>query len=412
MGYHGREAVPVWNRHKKTVAGSQEDIGGGEMTESSGYQSPQTVLVVEDAPETIALISSLLKGIYRTRIATSGEKGLEIAVSDSPPDLVLLDIIMPGMDGYEVCRRLKAQPNTAEIPIIFLTAKSEIEDEQMGLELGAVDYITKPISPPILMARIKTHLRLHMQNRELQENYRALRKLEELRDNLVHMIVHDLRSPLTYIMGYLDLLTDSQTTIFSQEDREMLEIARGSAETLRDMVSAVLDVSRMESEEIQLNLSDCELVGIAKEALAELEPLKRNRKLSLEAPDDPVGIRADADLLVRVVRNLLGNALKFTRSNGEISVIIQPAEDRVRVLVRDDGFGIPAEYHEKIFDKFGQVETPEHRQKYSTGLGLTFCKLAVQAHYGRIGVESELGHGSTIWFELPSKGPRSIRTSA
>jgi putative two-component system response regulator len=130
------------------------------MTEASDQMGKQTVLVVDDAPESIALLSSLLKDLYRVKVATNGEKALDIAFSSDPPDLILLDIMMPGMDGYEVCSHLKKESHTADIPVIFLTAKSEIEDEEKGFELGAVDYITKPISPPILIARVRTHLRL------------------------------------------------------------------------------------------------------------------------------------------------------------------------------------------------------------------------------------------------------------
>ncbi len=124
------------------------------------YLKKQTILIVDDTPENISLMSSLLKGLYRTKVATNGEKALQIAFSDDPPDLILLDIMMPGMDGYEVCQRLKDSWKTFDIPVIFLTAKSQVEDEQKGLELGAVDYITKPISPPIVLARVKTHLQL------------------------------------------------------------------------------------------------------------------------------------------------------------------------------------------------------------------------------------------------------------
>lgn len=119
-----------------------------------------TVLIVDDTPDNVALMSSLLRGTYRVKAATDGEKALQIAASDDQPDLILLDIVMPGMDGYEVCRRLKQEPKTADIPVIFLTSRSEIEDEQRGLDLGAVDYIIKPISPPIVFSRVKTHLQL------------------------------------------------------------------------------------------------------------------------------------------------------------------------------------------------------------------------------------------------------------
>ena len=125
------------------------------------HSSPRaTILVVDDTPDNLALMSSLLKDLYKVRIANGGEKALKIAASDAPPDLILLDIMMPGMDGYEVCRRLKLDPGTANIPVIFLTGKTEVADEEKGLELGAADYITKPFSPPIVLARVKTHLAL------------------------------------------------------------------------------------------------------------------------------------------------------------------------------------------------------------------------------------------------------------
>ncbi len=144
------------------------------MMDAAAAERKQTVLIVDDAPENIAVISSLLKGVCRARVATSGEKALEMAYSADPPDLILLDVMMPGMDGYEVCRRLKADNRTRNIPVIFLTAKSEVADEQKGFTLGAVDYITKPISPPIVLARVKTHLNLRRASEELRAAYEDL----------------------------------------------------------------------------------------------------------------------------------------------------------------------------------------------------------------------------------------------
>jgi putative two-component system response regulator len=135
-----------------------------------------TILIVDDTPDNIALLSSLLKSTYRTKAATTGEKALQLAGSDDAPDLMLLDIMMPGMDGYGVCRRLKQDPKTADIPVIFLTARAEVEDEQKGLELGAVDYITKPVSPPIVMARIRTHLQLKSARDFLKDKNEYLEK--------------------------------------------------------------------------------------------------------------------------------------------------------------------------------------------------------------------------------------------
>jgi two-component system, sensor histidine kinase and response regulator len=364
-----------------------------------------TVLIVDDTPENIALVSSILKGFYRTKAATNGDKALEMAFSANPPDLILLDIMMPGIDGYEVCRRLKANPASSDIPVIFFTSKSRMEDEEMGFQFGAVDYIAKPVSPPIVLARVKTHLDLQTQKRLLLESYEQLVKLEELRDNLVHMIVHDLRSPLTAVIGNLDLLQSLETENFSMEGRQLVEIAMSAAEVLVEMTSSVLDVSRMESMDIKLNMAECELVDIAKRVTTRLAGLARNRKLALTTPSDPVKLRADPDLISRVIQNLVTNAIKFTPLAGEIKLDVESDVDFVRVSVQDSGSGIPPEYQDRVFDKFFQVEAKQHGHKYSTGLGLTFCKLAVEAHGGRIGVNSVPDYGSIFWFELPARGP-------
>ena len=379
------------------------------MSESAVPEAMQQVLIVDDTPENISLVSSILKGRYRTKVAINGEKALAIAFSADPPDLILLDIMMPGMDGYEVCRRLKADPSTSDIPVIFLTSKTLEQDEKAGFDLGAVDYITKPISPDIVIARVKTHLDLQKQKKMLQENYKQLVKLEAARDNLVHMIVHDLRGPLTIVIGHLDLLKAFEAENLTSEGQEFVEVIREAAETLAEMIASVLDVSRMESMKVKLNLTECDVVDMCREVMAKLSSLTRDRKLSLMASAMSQKVQADCDLIIRVLQNLLGNAIKFTPRTGKISVIVDPGDACVRVSVQDSGPGIPAEYRDQVFDKFFQVSAREKGHKYSTGLGLTFCKMAVEAHGGRIGVNSEPGQGSVFWFELPTHSAESAR---
>ena len=237
----------------------------------------------------------------------------------------------------------------------------------------------------------------------LQESNEQLRKLEELRDNLVHMVVHDMRTPLTAIYGFLRTLEILEGESLSDQGREFVQTALASTEDLVEMVSSLLDVSKMEAGEMKLNLTQCELLTIAREALAKVEPLKGDRQLMLSGTDEPVTVMADAELIARVFQNLLGNALKFTPDDGRVTVSIEPSADAVRVLVQDTGPGIAPEYRERIFEKFFQVENPANRQRYSTGLGLTFCRLAVEAHGGQVGVDSEEGRGSTFWFTLPRR---------
>jgi len=378
--------------------------------EDSTVQPPvPSIMVVDDSPANLRLLTGMLKERgYKVRPVANGKFALQTAKHD-PPDLILLDIIMPEMNGYEVCECLKADEQLSGIPVIFISALNETMDKVKAFKVGGVDYVTKPFQFEEVQARVATHLELRRQKRLIQESNEQLRKLEELRDNLVHMVVHDMRTPLTVIYGFLQTLEMLEGESLSDQGREFVQTALASTQDLVEMVSSLLDVSKMEAGEMKLNLTQCELLTIAREALAKVEPLKGGRQLMLSGADEPVTVMADAELIARVFQNLLGNALKFTPDDGRVTVSIEPSADAVRVLVQDTGPGIPPEYRERIFEKFGQVENRANRQKYSTGLGLTFCKLAVEAHGGQVGVDSEEGRGSTFWFTLPRREPEEDR---
>jgi len=374
------------------------------MEQRLSREDVPNIIVVDDTPANLQLLTGMLKERgYKVRPVPSGRLALQAAKND-PPDLILLDIMMPEMDGYEVCKQLKTDEKLTEIPVIFISALNETMDKVKAFGVGGVDYVTKPFQFEEVNARVSTHLELQRQRRKLKENYEQLRRLEELRDNLVHMIVHDLRSPLTGIIGFIDLALHEKDTL-TKDVLEYLQTAKCSTTAVIDMVSAVLDVSKMEAGEMKLRLAECDLVRIAADLVSGMHSLKGSREMILDAPSAPVTVVADGDLLLRVIQNLLGNALKFTPSDGWIRLGIEPDDNHVCVRVRDNGPGVPAEYQAQIFEKFGQVEAGSNGKKYSTGLGLTFCRLAVEAHGGSIGVESEVGKGSTFWFMLPKDGP-------
>jgi len=375
------------------------------MEQRLSREDVPNVIVVDDTPANLQLLTGMLKERgYKVRPVPSGKLALQAAKND-PPDLILLDIMMPEMDGYKVCEWLKADEILREIPVIFISALNETMDKVRAFGVGGVDYVTKPFQFEEVAARVSTHLELQRQRRTLKENYEQLRRLEELRDNLVHMVVHDLRSPLTGISGFLDLALALEKETLTEDGLDYLQAAKRSTTTVIDMVSAVLDVNKMEAGEMKLHLAECDLVRMAVDLMSGMQSLKEGREMVLDAPPAPVTVVADGDLILRVIQNLLGNALKFTPSDGWVRLGIEPDDNRVCLTVRDNGPGIPAEYRERIFEKFGQVEACANGQKHSTGLGLTFCKLAVEAHGGSIGVESEIGKGSTFWFMLPKDGP-------
>ena len=236
---------------------------------------------------------------------------------------------------------------------------------------------------------------------ELIEEAR-LRSTLKSRDDLTHMIVHDLRSPLTAVTGYMEVLAET-AKLSSTEAKFVAEAQRG-ANDLREMISTLLDVGRLEAGEMPLRLETHDVTEIARKAASRFSPVLKTRTLHFDVPADPVWMTCDADVIRRVLENLISNAMKFTASDGKIEVSIRRDTADVTISVNDNGHGIPQDQQRKIFEKFGQTEAgQEHR--HSTGLGLTFCRLAVEAHRGKIGVESEPEKGSMFWFTLPVPEP-------
>ena len=358
-----------------------------------------TLLVVDDVVGNIDMLLETLGEDYTMIVATDGADAID-SVKEALPDLILLDVMMPGMDGYEVCRRLKDDPTTRDIPIIFITALNETKNKIKGFSVGGVDYVTKPFQPEEVHARVGMHLELCRKKRELQQSYDKLRETEMQRDGLVHMMVHDMRSPLFAILGSLEM---AGMEPLSKEAIVCIDTALSAAGMIIEMISTLLDVSKMEAGKMTLESSAVDISDLTRETIRMLEPLRGQRRLTLTSPDEMKMLTGDPNLIRRVLQNLISNALKFTdKDKGIITVFIEiTAEDNMCVSVVDNGNGIPLEYREKVFDKFCQVATHKQSKGYSTGLGLTFCKLAVEAHGGKIGLESEMGGGSTFWFELP-----------
>lgn len=363
------------------------------------------ILMVDDTQANLQLLCGMLKERgYKVRPVPSGKLALQAAKS-APPDLVLLDINMPELDGYEVCAQLKRDDRTRDVPVIFISALNETMDKVLAFGMGGVDYITKPFQFEEVDARVAAHLKLRRlqidlegRNRDLQRSNAELRRLQELRDNLTHMIVHDLRSPLTGVLGAFELI-EMEAGKLSSNGAQMLDVGQNALNQVLSMINSLLDVSKIEAGELKLQRGACDLVALARKAAEVLAAVRGTRRITLEPEGEPLTAPVDQDLILRVIQNLLGNAFKFTAQNGEVKVRLARDGQRIRVSVTDDGPGIPEEYHERIFEKFGQVKSD--RPRVGTGLGLTFCRLAVEAHGGRIGVRSEVGKGSTFWFDLP-----------
>jgi len=238
-----------------------------------------------------------------------------------------------------------------------------------------------------------------------------LRSTLASRDDLTHMIVHDLRSPLTIVIGYIDALTRMASAKLNPTETKYIAYAQRGADNMRDLISTLLDVGRLEAGEMPLRLEPHDLNQIAREAATRFTPLLKDRTFHCDVSPEPVIVSCDADVIRRVLENLISNALKFTKSDGTICVEVERNAADVTISVIDDGPGIPPGQHKHIFEKFGQTDSGA-KQQHSTGIGLAFCRLAVEAHSGRISVRSELGKGSTFHFTLPISNPTRTSKSA
>lgn len=361
------------------------------------------VLVVDDEDHNRVLLRDLLEAQgHQVLEAVDGEQALAEAGS-SAPDVILLDVMMPKVDGFEVCRRLKADAQTAPIPILLVTALTDRQDRLTGIEAGANDFLAKPIDTQDVTLRVGNALYTKRLYDRLADNYQRLRELEALRDDLTHMIVHDLRTPLASMLAGLQSL--EMLGELNARQQKCLHLGLTGGQTLIGMIDDLLDISNMEDGCFRLVYQDLTATDLVERAVEEIESLAQRKSLSLvrDFPANSLTLSGDEEKLRRTLVNLLSNAVRFTPRGGTITVSVQPGADEKTAVfvVKDTGEGIPREALGQIFEKFGQVETGRAGQKLSTGLGLTFCKMIVEAHGGRIGVESEAGRGSTFSFTIP-----------
>jgi two-component system sensor histidine kinase/response regulator len=382
-----------------------------------GKEPLPLVLVADDVPANVELLFDQLQTLgYRTVGAHDGPSAVA-ACFEHNPDLCILDVSMPpgdlGVDtrstGFEVCRRIKRDPRTARIPVIFVTAMNDTTDRVRGIEAGGDDFLTKPHNRLVLGARVRSLLRLKAATDALENSYRKLRELEKVRDDLMKMIVHDLKTPLTSVLATLELLTDGAFGRLTESQRQAVGEAEGKAEDLLALIEDILEVARIEEAAVKVSRMPIAPAALLQELHHEWQHRfqQENTVASVRVEDDTPVFYADKALLKRVLSNLIQNAISHSSRPIELVMTARRAGDAVLLAVSDNGPGIPPEYHEVIFRKFGQVAggatTPRVR---SSGLGLTFCKLVVDLHGGMIWVKSQEGEGSSFYVQLPILPPQ------
>ena len=376
--------------------------------DNSNSSVKDKIMVIDDSQEDLILLERILtRRSFDVCTFTSGVEAFEFA-KETAPDLIFLDINMPNMDGYEVCKLFQQDSRLRTIPIIFLSARNTTEDKVRGFEVGGVDFISKPFQFEEVHARVNTHLRIHYllkrQLKELENNYIHLRKLESLRDTLVLMIIHDMRSPLSVLSGFLRLIKrDLSRGNVTDKTKTYIDDVIISADSLTEMMSSTLDVSKMEAGKIELSLTEFDLVPLIHDVVKRIYLPESSVRLEVLAPEKSVMMKADKGFIDRIIQNLLSNSLKFApKQDGVVKLSVAMKEKSIVVKVEDNGPGVPEVDKENLFDKFWTGNAKKQGHRYSVGLGLTFCKMAVEAHHGQIGVDvPHSSQGIIFWFEIP-----------
>jgi two-component system sensor histidine kinase/response regulator len=357
---------------------------------------PASLLVIDDKPTNLEVIESLLSDEdYDIHYASSGPKALE-RLDSIKPDVILLDVMMPEMDGMEVCRRIKANSSWCHIPIIMVTILDAKEDLARCMDAGADDFISKPVNGIELRARVRSMLRMKQQ-------YDRVQSLLEMREDMVNMMVHDLRNPLSNILLSCGIL--QRNKFDENRKKKVIEQMLFSVNRLQSHIDTLLLLAKLESAKMVLNLVDEEVSLLARKVISNFLMLAEHKKinLTLDVPEKTYYIPVDIPIFMRILENLLANAIKFSPPHSEITIKIEYPETlsetesvspKLRIQVIDEGPGVSPELQARIFEKYeiGDREASAQPNRVTgvkqTGLGLAFCKTAVEAHNGKIFVEN------------------------
>jgi signal transduction histidine kinase len=368
------------------------------------------ILIVDDETINLQVLSNYLSlQNYNVIQVTSGIEALARIEKGLKPDAIILDVMMPQMTGYEVTRKLRQKWAALELPILLLTAKTQIEDLVIGLESGANDYLTKPISKQELLARLKTHISLSQfkaQNLKLEVEKQAAELANQAKSQFLATMSHELRTPLNGILGYAQIL--KRDLNLEPRQQKGLKIIEQSGEHLLTLINDVLDLAKIESGKIELDNNEFALVFFLK-SLTEIVQIRAEHKdiyFQLVTESLPNGVYGDEKRLRQVLINLLGNAIKFTDKGG-VTFKVSPYDTKIRFEIADTGVGIASEELQTIFEPFQQVGDKQ-RQIQGTGLGLAISRQLVEVMGGQLQVKSQLGQGTTFWFDLQLPKAKNI----
>ncbi|MDJ0659875.1 MAG: response regulator [Crocosphaera sp.] len=366
------------------------------------------ILVVDDTPDNLRLLSVMLSEQgYKVRKALNGKTALN-TIYQVPPDLILLDINMPSMNGYEVCQKLKEDEKTKEIPVIFISALDDVLDKVKAFDVGGVDYINKPFQAEEVIARIENQLTIQRQKKQLQQEIKEREKTEQTLRIYLHAVSHDLRNPvLGFSMILKNFLKQKQESI--EIPSKVLEQMSKSCDRQLNLINSLVESQQFEMGSINLNLNPLNLGKLGQQLATEWQPMLKEKKatLVLDIPEDLPMVTGDSDRLWRVLENLMANALKHNDPGVQLTlkadIIRQEKKEltpqKIRCSLEDNGVGIDPKQAATLFERYQRGEGAN--KTLGLGLGLYLCRKIIEAHGGEIGVVTEPDQGAKFWFTLP-----------
>lgn len=364
---------------------------------------PGVVLAVDDTPGNLrVLVEALSSCGHEVLVATDGRAALD-TVRYARPDLILLDVMMPELDGFETCAALKANPETADIPIIFMTALTETQEKVRAFELGAVDYLTKPFEHAELLARVTTHITISRLRLDLEKRNRQLEDLNRLKNEFMGMAAHDVRNPLTSVLACGDLIDAIAETAPPEKIRYINGQIAASARRINAIITNLLDVNAIDSGQRRLDLVPQELNAILDRVVQQNSHKARTKNIEilLDAGAQPITCLIDGGAAEQVLDNVVSNAVKYSPPDRRVWVRLLTRGDAVRIEIQDEGPGISKEDQSKMYGKFSRLSAKPTAGEPSTGLGLWIVKELTEAMQGTITCQSELGQGTTFVVEWP-----------
>jgi two-component system sensor histidine kinase/response regulator len=369
------------------------------MTNTSAPSAKADILIVDDTPDNLRVLSAMLTNRgYEVRKALNGQRAIA-SVQSEPPHLILLDIKMPEMDGYEVCQRLKANPTTCEVPIIFISALDDALDKVRAFASGGVDYVTKPFQEAEVMARIEHQLRIQrLQHQLVEQNKELCRSNREL-EQFAYVVSHDLQQPLQSVTGFVKLLQLRYATILDDVAQNYLNRIHETGSRMQRLIQELLAYAQIDRQEQDFQMIDCN--QILEQVLENLQEAiaAKNAKITYETL--PI-IQGNETQLIQLFQNLISNGIKFMPADVDPTIHISATQQKNQwnIGICDNGIGIKPEHLEQIFEIFQRLHSAK---KYpGSGIGLATCKKIAELHGGKIWVDSQFGQGTTFYFTLPT----------